>query len=268
LVGPAVQDWTFSVALKRGIGKAKAVPRTAMNEIVPSARARLKRLAKRGAYDRATVHAVLDASVVCHIAYVLDGQPYCTPTAYWREGDRLYWHGSSVSRMLQGQGTGLPVCLTATHIDGLVLARSGFNCSMNYRAVMVFGTASKVEDEAHKREALDAYVERLFPGRVAEMRRPTDKEVRATSLISMEIEEASVKIRSGPPHDDEDDLAAGIWAGVIPIAETIGALRPCPLLPAGIAPGAGTDPYAPGRSFDEILRANVGGGVAPAEAGE
>lgn len=237
-------------------------------EPVPSARARLKRLAKRGAYDRATVHAVLDASVVCHIAYVLDGQPYCTPTAYWREGDRLYWHGSSVSRMLQGQGAGIPVCLTTTHIDGLVLARSGFNCSMNYRSVMVFGTASKVEDEAHKLEALDAYVERLFPGRVAEMRRPTVKEVRATTLISMEIEEASVKIRSGPPHDDDGDLDAGIWAGVIPITETIGALQPCPLLPAGIAPGATTDPYAPGRHFDDILRANVGGAVAPADAGE
>jgi hypothetical protein len=239
-----------------------------MNQIVPSARARLKRLAKRGAYDRATVHAVLDASVVCHIAYVLNGQPYCTPTAYWRDGDRLYWHGSSVSRMLQGQGAGLPVCLTATHIDGLVLARSGFNCSMNYRSVMVFGTASKVEDEAHKREALDAYVERLFPGRVPEMRRPTDKEVRATTLIAMEIEEASVKIRSGPPHDDEEDLAAGIWAGVIPIAETIGALQPCPLLPDGIAPGPGTEPYARDARFDEILRANVRGGLAPIEAGE
>ena len=239
-----------------------------MNQIAPSARARLKRLAKRGAYDRATVHAVLDAGVVCHIAYVLDGQPYCTPTAYWREGDRLYWHGSSVSRMLQGQGGGLPVCLTATHIDGLVLARSGFNCSMNYRSVMVFGTAAKVEGEAHKRAALDAYVERLFPGRVAAMRLPTDKEVRATSLISMAIEEASVKIRSGPPHDDEEDLAAGIWAGVIPIAGTIGALQPCPLLPEGIAPGAGTGRYAEGARFDDILRANVGGAAVPAEAGE
>src|SRR5690606_27443268 len=122
LVGPAARNWTFPAGPESGIGKANAVSRAAMTEFVPSARAKLKRLAKRGAYDRATVHAVLDAGVVCHIAYVLDGQPYCTPTAYWREGDVLYWHGSSVSRMLQGQGGGLSVCLTATHIDGLVLA--------------------------------------------------------------------------------------------------------------------------------------------------
>lgn len=228
-----------------------------MSDFVPTARSKLKRLAKRGAYDRATVHAVLDASVICHIAYIIDGQPYCTPTAYWREGDHLYWHGSSVSRMLGAQAGGIPVCLAATQIDGLVLARSGFNCSMNYRSVMVFGLASKVEDGAHKRAALDAYVERLFPGRVAEMRHPTDKEVHATTLISMPIEEASVKIRTGEPHDDDEDLAAGIWAGVIPITQTIGAFEPCPLLPAGIRPGAGTSPYVAGRRFDEILSDNA-----------
>src|SRR5215470_782223 len=170
---------------------------TGVNAYSPTSRSKVKRLHERGHYDRDTVHAVLDAGMIAHIAYVIDGQPYVTPTAYWRDGDVLTWHGSSASRMLRTQSAGIPVCLTVTHLDGLVLARSGFHHSINYRSVMAFGKAHKVEDVAEKERELDYFIERIYPGRVATLRPIDQQELKGTTLLAMEIEEASAKIRAG-----------------------------------------------------------------------
>ncbi len=216
-------------------------------------RSKVKRLHQRAHYDQETVYRLLDAGVTCHIAYVIDGQPYCTPTAYWRHGNRVYWHGSSASRMLREQAEGLPVCLTATHFDGLVVARSGFHCSMNYRSVMLFGEAHMLEDAAEKQTAVEAYITRLMPGRAEEMRAITAQEIKATKVIFMEIEEASAKVRNGPPADDEEDYALPIWAGVIPFTTVIGEAEACPRVAAGTPTSASLAPYAPGRALDEVL---------------
>lgn len=197
-------------------------------------RTRLRRLPKRAHYDRATVHAVLDAGLICHVGYVIDGQPYVTPTCYWRHGERLYWHGSSASRMLRRLKEGIPACLTVTHVDGLVLARSGFHHSINYRSVMAFGTARAVADE-DKLGALEEFVEHLLPGRWAELRPPTAQEVKATTVLWMDLEEVSAKIRTGPPVDDEEDYGLPIWAGVVPLATTVGAPEPDPRLLRGLS---------------------------------
>jgi uncharacterized protein len=224
-----------------------------MNAFSPTARSRVKRLPKRGHYDREAVHAILDAALLCHVGYVIDGQPYVTPTAFWREGDRLYWHGSSASRMLRAQSAGLPVCLTVAHLDGLVLARSGFHHSLNYRSVMAFGTAHKVDDPAEKVAALDAFVDRLYPGRRAEIRPNTAQEVKATTVLSMVIEEASAKIRTGPPVDDEEDYALPCWAGVIPIRTIVDPALTDPRLAPGVAWPDGLAAYAPGATFETVL---------------
>jgi len=177
----------------------------------------VKRLPKRGHYDRATIHAILDAGFVCHVGYAIGGQPYVTPTAYWREGDAVYWHGSSASRMLRTLETGADCCLTVTHLDGLVLARSAFRHSLNYRSVMLFGKPRKVEDAADKLAKLEAFVERLYPGRWRELRPVSAKELKLTTVLGMDIDEASAKLRTGGPVDDEPDYALPIWAGVIPV---------------------------------------------------
>jgi nitroimidazol reductase NimA-like FMN-containing flavoprotein (pyridoxamine 5'-phosphate oxidase superfamily) len=213
-------------------------------------RNRVKRLNKRAHYDRATLYPVLDAAMLCHIAYVIDGQPFCTPTAFWREGDSLFWHGSSASRMLRAQAGGLPVCLTVTHMDGLVLARSGFHSSINYRSVMAFGRANILADDA-KRRAMEAFIDRFFPGRDAALRAPTAQEVKATSILSMEIEQASAKIRTGPPGDDEADYSHPVWAGVIPLRTVVGEAVDCPRLAAGLRRGEDLAAYQPGRMVDD-----------------
>lgn len=205
-----------------------------MDRFTPTARSKAKRLYKRAAYDHETIHAVLDAGLVCHVGYVIDGQPYVTPSCYWREGETLYWHGSSASRMLRAVKQGIPVCLTVTHFDGLVLARSGFHSSINYRCVMAFGTARAVTDKAAKTAALEAFVERLTPGRWATLRPMTDKELKATTVVSMEIEEASAKLRDGQPEDDEEDYALDIWAGVVPVRQSVGKPQPDPRLKGGV----------------------------------
>jgi nitroimidazol reductase NimA-like FMN-containing flavoprotein (pyridoxamine 5'-phosphate oxidase superfamily) len=184
---------------------------------VPSARSKVKRLPKRGHYDRATVYAILDAGFICHVGYAIDGQPYVTPTAYWREGNAVYWHGSTASRMLRTLETGADCCLTVTHLDGLVLARSAFHHSLNYRSVMLFGKARKVADAEEKLTKLEAFVERLYPGRWQELRPVNVKELKATTVLGMHIDEASAKVRTGPPVDDEPDYALPVWAGVIPV---------------------------------------------------
>jgi len=194
-----------------------------MKTFPPTKRTRVKRLHKRGHYDAETVYAVLDAGFICHVGYVVEGQPYVTPTSYWREGSTLYWHGSSASRMLRTLEAGVDCCVTVTHLDGLVVARSGFHSSINYRAAMVFGRAHKVEGAAEKEAALASFVDRLMPGRWADLRPVNRKELKATTVLAMEINEASAKIRTGGPVDDDEDYALPIWAGVVPIRQVAGA---------------------------------------------
>jgi nitroimidazol reductase NimA-like FMN-containing flavoprotein (pyridoxamine 5'-phosphate oxidase superfamily) len=194
----------------------------------------VKRRAERGHYDRATVDAILDEGVLCHVGYDLDGQPVVTPTLFWREHDLLYWHGSSASRMLRKLRGGVRACLTVTLMDGLVLARSGFHHSINYRSVMAFGTASELTDAKQKLAALEAFMEKLVPGRWPELRPPRAQEVKATTILSMPIAEVSAKIRCGPPLDDEEDYALPIWAGVIPLHVKTGRPENDPRLLAGI----------------------------------
>lgn len=195
----------------------------------PTPRTRIRRLPKRASYDHAAVHAVLDAGVLCHVGYVIDGQPYVTPTLYWRHGQRLYWHGSSASRMLRHLKAGVQACVTVSHLDGLVLARSGFHHSVNYRAVMALGTARLVPDE-DKQGVLEDFVDRLLPGRWPELRPVTRQELKATTVVWMELEEVSAKIRTGMPIDDEEDYDLPVWAGVVPITTQLGAPQPDPRL--------------------------------------
>jgi nitroimidazol reductase NimA-like FMN-containing flavoprotein (pyridoxamine 5'-phosphate oxidase superfamily) len=197
-----------------------------MDAYAPSARSRVRRLNQRAHYDRETVYGVLDSTFVCHVAYVIEGQPYVTPTSFWRDGDRLYWHGSSASRMLRTVKGGVPVCFNAILIDGLVLARSGFHSSINYRSVTAFGHAAPIQDSEAKLAALEAFSDRLTPGRWEEMRAPTAQELKATTVVTMVIEEAAAKIRTGPPADDEEDYALPIWAGVVPLRTRV--LDPVP----------------------------------------
>jgi len=199
---------------------------------------RVKRRHDRGFYDAATVHALLDSGALCHVAYVIDGQPYCTPTLYWREGSRLYWHGSSASRMLRNLGVGESACLTVTHLDSLVLARCGFNHSADYRSVMAFGHARLVSDLAEKERALVMMVDRFFPGRTAQLRQSTQQEIKATAVLTMDIERASAKIRAKGVTDDDEDYELPIYAERIPINTVLGAPQPCArLLPGVDRPG-------------------------------
>ncbi len=219
-----------------------------------SPRNRVVRRPQRGRYDKATVYDILDSALICHIAYVIDGQPYCTPTSFWREGDFLYWHGSSASRMLRAQTEGIPVCLTVTHTDALVLARCGFNHSINYRSVMAYGTAHAIADHAEKLAAMDSFIDRYFPGRSKLLRPATDKEVKATTFVVMKIAQASGKIRNEPIHDDEEDYAVPAWTALLPIRTVLGDIVECPRQLAGVTKPADMDPYQPGRDLDAVMR--------------
>lgn len=214
---------------------------------------RVKRRHDRGFYDHETVHRLLDAAALCHVAYVVDGLPYCTPTLFWREGTRLYWHGSSASRMLRNLDEGQPACLTVTHLDSLVLARCGFNHSADYRSVMAFGQARLVTDPEEKRRALVMMVDRFFPNRTAGLRASTDQEIKATSVVTMEIERASAKIRAKGVADDEEDYALPIYAERLPVSTMIGAPEPCPRLVPGVARGDDLKAYQPGRLLEDAL---------------
>lgn len=197
--------------------------KTAHQSAGPTAFTRVRRLPKRGAYDFESLCAILDAAIYCHVAHVIEGQPVCTPTLHWRHEHRVYWHGSVASRMLKAESTGARVCLTASLVDGFVLARSGFNHSMNYRAVMCFGEPEPVLEPAAKAAALEHFMEHWLPGRWARLRPPTRKELNATTVLSMPIDVASAKVRTGGPHDPEADVAWPVWAGVIPLRLTPGA---------------------------------------------
>jgi nitroimidazol reductase NimA-like FMN-containing flavoprotein (pyridoxamine 5'-phosphate oxidase superfamily) len=183
----------------------------------PTARTRVVREPHRGIYDRATAYQILDEGFVCHVGFVVDGQPFVIPMGYGRAGDNLYIHGSAASRLLRNLDQGVPVCLTVTLLDGLVLARSIFNHSMNYRSVVVLGTAAAVEDPKEKLEALRQLSEHILPGRWEEVRQPNEQELKATLVMRLPITEFSAKMRQGPPIDDEEDYAFPTWAGVIPL---------------------------------------------------
>lgn len=213
----------------------------------------VKRRHDRGSYDHATVHALLDAAMLCHVSYVVDGQPFCTPTFFWREGSRLYWHGSSASRMLRNLADGEPACLTVTHLDSLVLARSGFNHSADYRSVMAFGKARLVEDPQEKGRALVMMVDRLYPQRTVRLRPATAQEIKATSVIAMDIDQASAKIRARGVVDDEEDYALPIYAERIPVTTLLGHPEPCPGLVEGVQRPSTLAGYAAGRPLQDAL---------------
>lgn len=186
----------------------------------PSARTRIRRLNKRARYDRDTICRILDSGLLCHVGFVVDGHPVVLPTLYWRDGGRLYWHGSARGRMLRAV-EGAPVCVSVTQFDGLVLARSAFNHSANYRSVTLFGTATSVTDPAEKRRALEAMMDSIAPGRWAALRPLDDHELSVTRLMWIAIDEASAKVREGPPND-RADFDWPVWAGVIPLSTSLG----------------------------------------------
>lgn len=188
-----------------------------MTEIAVTERTRVRRLAKRASYDVATIHAILDEAMICHVGFVAGGKPVVIPTIHWRDGDRLYVHGSAASHMLRNLRDGVDACVTVTLLDGLVLARSAFHHSMNYRSVVIFGKATEVTDREEKLRALEKLVEHIVPGRSAIVRAPNESEVRQTLVLSLPIEEASAKIRTGGPIDDDEDYALPVWAGVVPV---------------------------------------------------
>lgn len=183
-------------------------------------RSELRRLPKRGSHDPAVIHKILDAGFLAHVGFCVDGQPFVIPTLFGREGDKLYLHGSAASRMLKQLDTGIAACVTVTLVDGLVLARSAFHHSMNYRSAMVFGTARKIAEPARKVHALRVIAEHLMAGRWNDVRPPTENELKITAVLEFDIEEASAKVRTGPPLDEEEDYALPIWAGVLPVELT------------------------------------------------
>lgn len=188
----------------------------------PTDRVRVRRKPDRGHYDRPTIEAILDAALIGHVGYVIDGQPFVTPTAVWRQGDRVYWHGSSASRMVRATAQGIPVCVTVTHIDALVLARSATDHSFDYRSVMLLGRATEVSEESEKADALQAFVDRLYPGRWAQLRPATRQELKATTVLVMDIEEASAKVRDIGAHDEPGDETWPAWGGTFPVRMVVG----------------------------------------------
>ena len=209
-----------------------------MSTFTATERTQVKRLPKRGWYDCETVFKILDEAFVCHVGFVVEGQPFVIPTNFGRSGETLYLHGSAASRMLRTLSEGVPVCVTVTLTDGLVLARSAFHHSVNYRSVVVLGTARLVEDPAEKMEALRLFTEHIMKGRWDDIRRPTEQEMKGTTVLALPLEEVSAKVRTGGPIDDEEDYSLPVWAGVLPL----------PVVPAEPIPDArlkaGTDPPA------------------------
>ena len=200
----------------------------------PSQRATVRRLPKRAVYDRAQIDAILDAGLICHAGFVSGGQPYVIPTAYVRAGQQIYFHGSAASRMLRELAAGADVCVTVTLLDGLVLARSAFHHSFNYRSVVILGKARLVTDPDEKWEALRLFTNHVARDRWEEVREPTEQEMKGTSVLALPISEATAKVRTGMPVDDEDDYARRVWAGVAPVRTSIGPLEPDARLMPGV----------------------------------
>jgi nitroimidazol reductase NimA-like FMN-containing flavoprotein (pyridoxamine 5'-phosphate oxidase superfamily) len=197
-------------------------------------RSQLRRLPKRGSHDSAVIHQILDSAFMAHVGFQLQGQPFVIPTLYGRDGEKLYLHGSAASRMLRELETGVPACVTVTLVDGLVLARAAFHHSMNYRSVVAFGIARKIVDPEQKVFALRAISEHVVAGRWNDVRGPSQKELQATTILEFAMEEASAKIRTGPPVDDEEDYALPIWAGVVPLQMVAQAPVPDPRITNGV----------------------------------
>ena len=206
-----------------------------MEKYTPTNRTQVHRLPKRGVYDKAQVHAILDQGRICHVGFVVDGQPLVIPTGYVRKGDQLYIHGSAASRMVRESAAGIPVCVTVTLLDGFVLARSAFHHSMNYRSVVVLGRARLVTDADEKMEALRCFTNHVVAGRWEEVRQPTPAEMKATSVLALALEEVSAKVRTGGPIDDEEDYALPVWAGVVPVRLQAGEPIPDDRVLAGVA---------------------------------
>jgi len=223
-----------------------------MNAFTPTARSKARRRPQRAAYDEQAVFEILDAGVMAHVGYTIDGQPFVTPTAYWREGRKLYWHGAAASRMLTTVGQGAPVCVTVSFLDGFVVGRSGFIHSLNYRSVMAFGRARLIEDLDAKRCAMDAFIDRLYAGRAAKLRPATESELKQIALVEMEIEEASAKVRDGGVTDLAQDAGWTPWSGVFPVETRIGSPRPEASQGAGVLT-ADLAPYAEGARLDTAL---------------
>ena len=207
-----------------------------METFAPTERTTLKRLAKRGNFDRDVVYGILDEAFICHVGFIVEGRPVVIPTAYGRVGDRFYLHGSAANRMLRTAETGVDICVTVTLVDGLVLARSAFHHSINYRSVVIFGRASAVEDPREKLDAMRSFMQHVVPNRWADVREPTDSELKATIVLYLELMEVSAKVRTGPPIDDEEDYAMPVWAGEIPLRLVAGVPIPDPRLAEGIDP--------------------------------
>jgi nitroimidazol reductase NimA-like FMN-containing flavoprotein (pyridoxamine 5'-phosphate oxidase superfamily) len=214
-----------------------------MENFSPTPRTTLKRLPQRAQYDRAIVYQILDEGFICHVGFTVDGQPFVIPTGYARVGDKLYIHGSAASRMLRALESGIDVCVTVTLVDGLVLARSAFHHSINYRSVVALGRASVVEDAEEKLAALIALTEHFIPGRWNEVRGPNEQEMKATLVLSLPLAEVSAKVRTGPPLDDEEDYALPVWAGVVPLSLAAAAPINDPRLSSEIEPPSYTRNY-------------------------
>lgn len=218
-----------------------------MSTIAPTQRTKLVRRPDRGTYDRSVVNAILDEALICHVGFAVDGQPFVLPTTHARVDDRLYIHGSVGARMLRTLRRGAPICVTVTLIDGLVLARSAFHHSMNYRSVVILGTAVEVDDEAEKRRAFNALVDHVMAARSTQTRQASSQELKATSVLCLPIDEASAKVRTGPPLDDEADYALPYWAGVLPIQLQAQSPIADPRLAPGIQVPAGLSSYRRSR---------------------
>jgi uncharacterized protein len=200
----------------------------------PTSRTKVQRLPDRGKYDHETVHAILDQGFVCHVGFVVEGQPFVIPTNYARVDEILYLHGSSASRMLKTLSGGVNVCVTVTHVDGLVLARSAFHHSVNYRSVVALGVAQLIEVPEEKMRALEAFTNHVMPGRWNDIRTPNEQELKATSVLALPLAEVSAKVRVGPPKDDAEDYSLPIWAGVLPLSVVPGSPLDDPRLIAGL----------------------------------
>ena len=207
-----------------------------MNEFMPTERTKVRRLPDRGKYDSESVYGILDEAFICHVGFVVGGQPYVIPTGFARVNDTLYIHGSAASRMLRTLADGVQVCVTVTLVDGIVMARSGFHSSMNYRSVVILGRATQVERRDEKLAALAAFSEQVMPGRWKDLRETTDAELKGTLVLTLPLKEVSAKVRTGPPKDDEADYALPLWAGVLPLKLTAGMPIDDSRLPAGIEP--------------------------------
>lgn len=207
-----------------------------MDEFTRSDRTRVRRLPQRGVYDKAQIHAILDEAYICHVGFVADEQPFVLPLLFARAGGQIYLHGSPASRVMRAAERGLALCMTVTLVDGLVLARSAFHHSLNYRSVVMLGKARRVTDPDEKREALRLLTNHLLPGRWEEVRQPSEQELRGTAVIAFAIDEVSAKVRSGPPLDDEDDYTLPVWAGVIPVVTGLGEPVPDGRVPANVNP--------------------------------